>query len=648
MILPLIVGCTLLAVSGDVSPPRPSDHDLKTYASAKAKARRDPDAHFRLALWCEAHGLKAERLRHLALTVLIDPDHAAARGLLGFVRDGDRWRKAKDVVDRARADEELAKKLAEYEARRAFLDEADRLGRWPQKGEEKADWPRNDYELGLWCEKNGLKAEATAHFYAATREGRHRVEAWHHLGFHRWEGRWVSDAQLAAIQAETTAQYAADKRWTPLLKKWRAELRGRGETLRSKAASALEEVDDPRAVAAIWRVFGGGDPEDLRTATRMLARIETPKSTRILSALAVQCDLVDVRDDAIAALDRREPGDYAEALVEQFHTPVTFAVTPVTGPGSTGKLTVDCPRFHLERGYDAPPPFTIGSLFYGFVGRDPFGMPVAIQGIEMSRLTREPTEEEIQDLHKYEMRTIMMILAAQQKAANARMQQALDVEFLRQMNGTFRITNQRAAAVLGQTLDAPNYGDDEDAWKRWWYDRVGYRYTPAPKVEMIQAVQQIPAPYLTTCFGAGTPVLTRDGPKAIEKVQVGDVVLSQDGATGALSYQPVVGLHHNPPDETLLVRLGDERIVASVYHRFWRPGKGWAMARELRPGDTVRTVAGPVRVGSVGCGDREPLYNLDVAGPATFFVGMAGALVHDNTLPDPRLKPFDAAPNLAP
>ena len=36
-----------------------------------------------------------------------------------------------------------------------------------------------------------------------------------------------------------------------------------------------------------------------------------------------------------------------------------------------------------------------------------------------------------------------------------------------------------------------------------------------------------------------------------------------------------------------------------------------------------------------------------VAEDADFFVGEGGALVHDNTLPDVRLAPFDAPPALA-
>ena len=60
-----------------------SPDELRTYQEAAAKAGRDPESHIKLALWCEAHGLEAERLRHLGLAVLADPSNALARGLPG-------------------------------------------------------------------------------------------------------------------------------------------------------------------------------------------------------------------------------------------------------------------------------------------------------------------------------------------------------------------------------------------------------------------------------------------------------------------------------------------------------------------------------------------------------------------------------------
>ena len=45
--------------------PRLPPRHPATYAEAKARAGRSPDDQIKLALWCEAHGLTAERLHHL-------------------------------------------------------------------------------------------------------------------------------------------------------------------------------------------------------------------------------------------------------------------------------------------------------------------------------------------------------------------------------------------------------------------------------------------------------------------------------------------------------------------------------------------------------------------------------------------------------
>ena len=150
-----------------------------------------------------------------------------------------------------------------------------------------------------------------------------------------------------------------------------------------------------------------------------------------------------------------------------------------------------------------------------------------------------------------------------------------------------------------------------------------------------------------SCFGAGTQVRTREGSVAIESVKVGDQVLAQDVRTGALSYQPVLAVFHNPPTAPLKVTLGDEAIVATGVHRFWKAGHGWVMARDLKVGDTLRTLGGVARVAAVEPQESQPVFNLEVAGPNTFFAGEQGALVHDNNLVRSTPEPFDAAPELA-
>src|SRR2546423_561473 len=79
--------------------------------------------------------------------------------------------------------------LAEYNARR-------------EKTPVTAD---AHYQLGLWCEQKGLKAEATVHFAASLQLDPNREATWKHLGFKKHQGRWMTDEQVAAQKQEAEA-----------------------------------------------------------------------------------------------------------------------------------------------------------------------------------------------------------------------------------------------------------------------------------------------------------------------------------------------------------------------------------------------------------------------------------------------------------
>ena len=54
--LAALLGSVLLAVEVPSAPA--SADDLKTYQEAAGRAGRDAEAHVKLALWCERHGLE--------------------------------------------------------------------------------------------------------------------------------------------------------------------------------------------------------------------------------------------------------------------------------------------------------------------------------------------------------------------------------------------------------------------------------------------------------------------------------------------------------------------------------------------------------------------------------------------------------------
>jgi hypothetical protein len=246
-----------------------------------------------------------------------------------------------------------------------------------------------------------------------------------------------------------------------------------------------------------------------------------------------------------------------------------------------------------------------------------------------------------------------LMAAANLKSALARQRLLADINDIETFNARAVERNRRISEALTTSLDAPGdlRDDDEDGWKSWYYEKIGYRYTPPAKATLAMNATPISSPpAIVSCFAAGTPVATLTGPRPIETLRVGDQVLSQDTATGELRYEPVLIVHHNPPDKTLRVRLANgDSVVASLFHRFWIARHGWKMARDLKTGDVLRTLNGISPIIALEPASVQPVFNLDVAESRTYFVGDSSMLVHDNTLPPPHVSvpPFDRVPKLS-
>ena len=114
--------------------------------------------------------------------------------------------------------------------------------------------------------------------------------------------------------------------------------------------------------------------------------------------------------------------------------------------------------------------------------------------------------------------------------------------------------NAAIAQLLSDVTDV-NLPPSPEAWSEWWAetDEVyvpGYKplettYVPIQNttditvpVPMREAI--IPGVSHYSCLAAGTPIWTDAGPVAVEKIKVGDQVLSQNPETGELAYKPVM------------------------------------------------------------------------------------------------------------
>jgi len=138
-----------------------------------------------------------------------------------------------------------------------------------------------------------------------------------------------------------------------------------------------------------------------------------------------------------------------------------------------------------------------------------------------------------------------------------------------------------------------------------------------------------------SCFEAGTLVLTPDGAIPIEEVVVGMLVLSRDPETGAWDWRPVTRKFVRPVEGVLTLELatdlGDiETLHVTPEHPFMTASGAFVEAGDLVPGDVVDTMLGDARVQRLSWIDGERLvYNFEVDGTHTYFVGELGAWVHN-------------------
>ena len=697
----------------DAPPSRAEIH--QEYQAVQRASGRATGDQVQLAYWCEAHGLTAERMRHLALAVLADPTNAAARGLLGLVQRDGRWLRPEAVTNRRESDPKLVALLAEYDGKRSTT---------PYTADAQ-------FALGVWAEDQGLEEQAKAHFTAATRLEPGKDVAWKRLGYVKRDGRWVTDAQRAAEKADADAQKTADRKWKNLLEKWKAQLDR--PTQRTEAEANLLSVTDPRAVASVGHVFGSSDADGPRLV-QLLGQIDAPAASRALADLAAFSPAAELRRTATETLRGRDPREYAGALIAQIRDPIQYEVKPVGGPGSPGVLTIETKQAKINRRY-APPPIAIAptdrlgydpavgpviirdlglrstgwiNIYTNYQGlkqampmqernrAELSGMMSAVAGGQMSKsaiakvidgvshtgLESNPLNSAILDSAKRNLVPINLGSAininsfqtaeislnqlaweAQRTAIMAQQQLIGDTQALDRINADVNQSNDRIVGILNSTT-GQSLKPERETWTRWYVDMLGYRYNSSstdtrptfvenvplgyqPQVVPV-AIQAIPFSYdRMSCFGAGTLVQTMNGPLAIETLHIGDMVLTQSTTTGALGYQPILVTHHNPPSGTFRIKVGGDEVVASAFHRFWVARRGWVMARDLKAGDPVRTLGGVLPVESVEAGKVELVYNLDVAEDADFFAGSVAALVHDNSLPDPRLVPFDKPAEVA-
>jgi Pretoxin HINT domain len=143
------------------------------------------------------------------------------------------------------------------------------------------------------------------------------------------------------------------------------------------------------------------------------------------------------------------------------------------------------------------------------------------------------------------------------------------------------------------------------------------------------------SPGKTNCFVAGTEILTPEGFKNIEDIQIGDWVISDDPTTpGEIEAKQVLQTFVRQTETLIDLYVDGEVISTTREHPFWTPDKGWLAAEDLKVGSLLQMEDGRI-VDIDQIEERKGLfsvYNFHVEDFHTYYVSELGILVH-NTSP---------------
>ena len=145
------------------------------------------------------------------------------------------------------------------------------------------------------------------------------------------------------------------------------------------------------------------------------------------------------------------------------------------------------------------------------------------------------------------------------------------------------------------------------------------------------------------CFVAGTLVLTEDGEKPIEEIEVGDYVYASDPETGESDYKEVLNVFIRQSNIIIHVFVNGEEIETTPTHPFWVEDE-WVTADKLKAGDILTLADGTTcaidRVYAEFTNKAITVYNFEVADFHSYYVTDTGVLVH-NANPEDYVIPIE-------
>jgi hypothetical protein len=559
------------------------------------------------AAQAEVGGDVARKFALLREAVRINPDDERARWQLGQVQVDGEWLAIEEAQRRAAAD-------PRQEDYRRLRD-------------EYGDSPQGQLALARWCRSNQLEDESKTHWSSVLSIDPNHREALRVLKLHWHDGQLLGREQIKQARQDAIGTKAAGRHWGVAIAQWERRLAKESGAERGEVLDEIRAVRDVKAISSFERLTlsseqARNEREKTRTELSLafvaaLGEMDEQAATESLVRHAVLSSFGAVRRESGDLLQNRPQHDFVPLLLEGLVAPIESSYRMETADDGT----VTYSHVAYREG-----PFADWSHQVSRSIHQPFSAASIV-----ASLTREPasiTDDGVSS------RSGTVSAAGAARSARRYEQEIADAQIeIAKSNAASAALNRRIFATLKRAT-GEELAEEPRAWWDWWQDHTEY-YRTADRP--VYATQDITNEYVTIptegkeCFARGTQVWTKTGLRAIETLELGELVLSQNVDTGELAYRPVLGRTVRPPSEILNVSCGGETIRATRGHLFWVAGSGWQMAKELQAGAVLHGVPGSARVRAVESSTQEEAYNLVVAEFNTYFVGDSGFLVHDNT-----------------
>jgi hypothetical protein len=535
-------------------------------------------------LKAELVGDNEHRRLMLASAIASFPDHAPARWHAGSIQTGDGWLAVEDAERATAADG----RVSEYRKLRG----------------QYAASPAGQEALARWCRKYKLPDLEKLHWVAVLRLNPQHREARKRLAVREYQGMLLTKEELDERQRWQEKRDKEFEYWQTRLRKLVTAIESGDLVAKQEAIEQFRQIDDAAAIPAMHKAMSE-TKEDLTEAfLHALANMPGQAAMDQLIRIAVLSPIEAHRAAAVKGLKDKPLFGYVPQLLGGLEAPVELSYYVNTFADG------------LQYGYEAMQERPDGTYVQSRNKSD---------ALLFTRISIQRGTGRVDVNNPFRIRIPLLARAGARELASVR--EAID-----ETNRRAALTNERILDVLRQTTgqQLPN---DPQAWWQWWseYNELGHSEQRTIRDDGVRySIVSLPTQISLSCFLRGTQVWTDTGALPIEAVRVGDRVLSQDQETGELAYKLVLDTTVRPPSPTLRIGVGDEEIATTLGHPIWVAGKGWRMAKELKPGELLHGVHGGVPIDYIEPGPEAEAYNLVVADFNSYFVGNHRVLVHDN------------------